>query len=224
MASSCAFPNPWTLPPDSDGLVYIGGDLEPETLVSAYEKGIYPWPFEELYPLFWFCPEQRGVLDFTELHVPRSLEKVRKKSNFHVTFDRAFDQVIDYCSKQPRPGQKGTWITPSMVEAYKKFHRLGYAHSVECWNAEKLVGGLYGVYVRGVFSGESMFHLEPNASKISLITLIEKLREHGLDWIDIQMVTPVTGHLGGKYIPRRDFLTRIKQSQARGPGSKILLS
>lgn len=215
------FPDPWILPEESDGLIYIGGNLSTENLVQAYSMGIFPWPLEEIYPLFWFCPQPRGVLDFVDLHIPRSVKKWQKKHSYHFTFNKAFTQVMEECSRQPRPGQEGTWIIPSMLPAYKKFHEDGYAHSIECWKGDRLVGGLYGVYVKGVFSGESMFHLEPNCSKLCLIEMVQKLKSLGLQWMDIQMLTPVTEQLGGHYISRRDFLVRLKEEHKKNPPMKL---
>jgi leucyl/phenylalanyl-tRNA--protein transferase len=215
------FPDPSILPEDSDGLVYVGGNLKVETLVQAYSMGIFPWPLEEIYPLFWFCPETRGVVDFNDLHIPKSLAKLRKKNTYRFTFNQAFRRVMEECSKQPRPGQDGTWIIPSMLPAYQKFHEEGYAHSIECWKGDELVGGLYGVFVKGIFSGESMFHREPNTSKLCLVEMALKLKSLGLQWMDIQMITPVTEQLGGHYISRRDFLLRLKQEHAKSPPLKL---
>lgn len=215
------FPDPWILPEESDGLLYIGGNMKVETLVQAYSLGIFPWPLEEIYPLFWFCPEPRGVIDFADLHIPKSLEKIRRKGTYRFTFNQAFTQVMEGCARQPRPGQEGTWIIPAMLPAYLEFHREGYAHSIECWRGDELVGGLYGVCVKGVFSGESMFHTEPNTSKLCLVELALKLKSLGLDWMDIQMVTPVTEHLGGHYISRRDFLVRLKEEHRKSPPLKL---
>jgi leucyl/phenylalanyl-tRNA--protein transferase len=217
------FPDPWILPEDSDGLIYIGGNLSIENLINAYSLGIFPWPLEEIYPLFWFCPEPRGVLDFVDLHIPKSVKKWQKKNPYRFTFNQAFEQVMMECSKQPRPGQEGTWIIPTMMPAYKKFHEEGFAHSIECWREDRLVGGLYGVYIKGVFSGESMFHLEPNTSKLCLIEMAKKLKSLGLKWMDIQMLTPVTELLGGHYISRRDFLLRLKEEHQKNPPMKIKL-
>jgi leucyl/phenylalanyl-tRNA---protein transferase len=222
--SQVKFPDPWILPEESDGLLYIGGNLQPETLLQAYSMGIFPWPLEEIYPLFWFCPEPRGVLDFKDLHIPRSLEKLRKKGVYRFTFNQAFRQVMEECAQQPRRGQEGTWIIPPMLPAYEDFHREGYAHSIECWKESELVGGLYGVYVKGVFSGESMFHREPNASKLCLVALVERLRSAGLQWMDIQMLTPVTEQLGGHYISRRDFLMRLREEHRKNPPAKLKLA
>lgn len=220
-ASAVRFPDPWILPEESDGLIYIGGNLEPETLVRAYSSGIFPWPLEEAYPLFWFCPTPRGVLDFQELHLPRSLEKLRRKNPYRFTFNTAFRRVMEECARQPRPGQDGTWITASLLPAYVRFHEEGFAHSIECWRGDELVGGLYGVYVKGIFSGESMFHLEPNTSKLCLVEMVHRLATLGLEWMDIQMLTPVTEQLGGHYISRRDFLTRLKREHRKKPALKL---
>lgn len=218
------FPDPSILPDDSDGLVYIGGNLRVETLVQAYSAGIFPWPLEEAYPLFWFCPQPRGVIDFADLHVPRSLEKIRRRGTYRFTFNQAFRRVMEKCAEQPRPGQEGTWIIPSLLPAYEDFHRAGYAHSIECWRGEELVGGLYGVFVRGVFAGESMFHTEPNTSKLCLLEMALKLQSLGYRWMDIQMITPVTEQLGGHYISRADFLARLKEEHAKNPAERLGLS
>jgi leucyl/phenylalanyl-tRNA--protein transferase len=221
--SKIEFPDPWNLPEESDGLIYVGGSLEVETLASAYSQGIFPWPLEEQYPLFWFCPEPRGVIDFADVHVPQSLEKLRKKNRFHFTVNKVFHEVIHACALQKRPGQDGTWIIPELIPAYIKFHQAGFAHSIECWEGETLVGGLYGVCIQGVFSGESMFHSVPNASKLCLLETIERLKNHGMEWMDIQMLTPVTEHLGGHYISRRDFLLRLREAHAKNPPQKLSL-
>lgn len=196
-----------------DGIVAMGDFLGTNTLLEAYSFGIFPWPNEGL-PLLWYCPDPRGVLDFKELHISRSLKKLIDKKTFQVTFNQNFKDVIIACSEAYRPGQMGSWITPPMLKAYVDFHNAGYAHSVEVWRGSYLVGGLYGVYVGGVFSGESMFFKESNTSKVALVALIELLKENGLTWMDIQMVTPVTENLGGKYISRKEFLKRIEKSKA----------
>lgn len=207
-----------------EGLLCVGGDLELETLLEAYRIGVFPWP-QEGYPLLWFCPAQRGVLDFADVHWPRRFLRELRAPGYRITFDRAFGEVIRACAKAPRAHEKGTWILPEMIEAYEKLHEAGYAHSVECWshngesesaNDSSLVGGLYGVYVDGVFSGESMFHRENGASKRCLHALIGRLREVGLEWIDIQMVTPVLKTFGGKYVSREDYLTRLQTVRERG--------
>jgi leucyl/phenylalanyl-tRNA--protein transferase len=196
------------------GLVDMSDDLSVERLLEAYSFGIFPWPQGDL-PTLWFCPEERGVLEFAELHVPRSLEKLRQKDPFHFTFDQAFEEVMQRCARQPRPEQDGTWITPKLLQAYAEFHRAGYAHSLEAWQGGQLVGGLYGVYAAGCFSGESMFFQTPGASKLALLRLIDFLREQGLEWMDIQMVTPLSQRFGGKYISRHAFLEKLRVSKSR---------
>ena len=207
------------LPPRLAGdaeVVAVGDDLSPETLIWAYGQGIFPWPITG-YPLLWFCPPLRAVLDFDRLHVPERLARVRRNTKLTFTIDTAFDQVIAACRQSPRPGQAGTWITPPMQAAYRMLHRLGYAHSVEAWNAHaELVGGLYGVSVGGVFCGESMFHRASNASKLALLFLCDHLKARGLGWIDIQVMTPHLAALGAHEIPRTDFLDRLEREQPRG--------
>jgi leucyl/phenylalanyl-tRNA---protein transferase len=201
------FPDPhYTL---ADGLVMVGGELNLETLLEAYSFGIFPWPHED-YPLLWFSPVQRGVLDFANLHWPRSFQKFLRQHAYRLTCNLAFADVMAACSQVPRPGQNGTWITPEISAAYLEFHRAGYAHSVECWEGDVLVGGLYGVYVAGVFAGESMFFHKPNTSKLCLWWLIERLRDQGHSWMDTQMVTENLKTLGGCYIKRDEFLERLE--------------
>ena len=197
----------------AEGIVDLSDDLRVERLLEAYSFGIFPWPHEEL-PTIWYSPEERGVLDFADFHVPRSLLRFIKRSTWRVTFDHDFSTVIRACAAAPRPGQGGTWITHKLLAAYVQFHKAGYAHSVEVWDQERLVGGLYGVYVGGLFCGESMFFVEDNASKMALVRLIEFLRAQGLQWMDIQMVTPALQAFGGKYIPRPRFLERLEHSKA----------
>ena len=206
------FPDPTDT--EEDGLLCIGGNLEVETLLEAYRNGIFPWPHEG-YPMLWFSPLQRGVLDFSELHIPARLSRMKRNSGVEITFDRDFARVISSCRNSPRAHEAGTWILPAMEKAYLDFHAAGYAHSVEAWRDGNLVGGLYGVFVEGVFSGESMFYLEPNASKLCLLALIERLQSIGLNWMDTQMVTPVVESLGGKLISRDEYLTRLKEAQLR---------
>lgn len=201
------FPDP-TLTSE-DGLLCVGGDLEVETLFEAYSRGIFPWP-QEGFPLLWFCPPQRGVLEFKDFHVSKSLQKQIKKKDYEFKMNNDFDQVIEACASQPRVGQEGTWILGEMVEAYKKFHRAGFCHSFEIWQRGVLVGGLYGVEVNGVFSGESMFFRKDNMSKIALVETVKYLLSRGCEWIDVQMVTPQIQRFGGKYIDREEFLKRLK--------------
>ena len=195
-----------------DGIVALGGPLTATNLLRAYCSGIFPWPVnEDIIP--WCCPEERGILEFNELHIPRRLARTRKQSTFHFTIDRSFPQVITHCATVQREHESGTWITEQMIDAYCELHRQGHAHSVEVWEGTDLVGGLYGVDACGSFSGESMFSLQSNASKLALLFLIEHLKERGLDWIDIQMVTPHLEALGAKTISRADYLERLTATQ-----------
>ena len=207
------FPDPRSA--DSDGLVAIGGDLHPETVISAYRQGIFPWPSEG-YPLLWFSPEERAILNFEDLHIPRSLAAARRREPFEFTIDQAFDEVIRACATTPRPGQDGTWITPEIVKAYNRLHHLGITHSVEAWREGRLVGGIYGVNVDGVFAAESMFFREPNASKLALLHLIDHLRSHDLDWLDIQVMTLHLKRLGACNIGRDRFLQQLSSTRSRG--------
>lgn len=203
------FPNPEDT--TEDGIVALGGDLEPESLVLAYSQGIFPWPIPDL-PLPWFCPPMRAILSFDDLKLPKSLKKIQKKKGYRYTIDQDFRAVIEACSLRPR-GQN-TWITPEMKEAYIRLHEFGYAHSVEVWRENELVGGLYGVSVLGTYAGESMFHRESDAAKLGLLHLIEHLKSRGLEWIDIQMLTPHLEALGAKEISRRDFLDLLHDTQS----------
>ena len=210
-----SFPDPRFATPE--GIVAVGGDLHPVTLATAYGQGIFPWPHEGL-PLLWFCPPRRAVLPFDRLHVSRSLARERRRSGLRFTIDRAFAGVIEGCRGATRPGQGGTWITPEMCEAFRRFHALGHAHSVEAWDGEtgELVGGMYGVDAGGAFGGESMFYARPYASKLALLHLIDHLRRRGLDWMDIQQLTPHMEAMGAVEIPRAAFLRKLRETQARG--------
>jgi leucyl/phenylalanyl-tRNA--protein transferase len=199
----------------SDDIVALGGNLEPTTLREAYRNGVFPWPAEDL-PLLWFCPRERAILEYGHLHVGRSLARARRQSDFTFTLDAAFDQVIVNCASEPRPGQDGTWITDDMIEAYVRLHDLGIAHSVEAWRDGRLVGGLYGVDTDGAFSAESMYYHEPCASKLALLHLLDHLAARGLEWIDIQVMTPHMQRLGARNIPRREFLALLRRTRARG--------
>lgn len=206
------FPDPRET--SDDGVVGIGGTLEWRNLVTAYRLGIFPWPIQG-YPLPWFCPRERAVLRFADVHVPRSLMKAIRKRELKLTIDRDFDAVIHACQSAWRPEGPGTWITNEMSRAYNDLHRRGYAHSVEAWGGKELVGGLYGVEVDGVFSGESMFHRVPNASKIALLHLVEHLRSRGGEWIDVQMMTPHIEALGGSLMSRDAYLDLLEETQKK---------
>jgi leucyl/phenylalanyl-tRNA--protein transferase len=192
------------------GLLAVGGDLSPERLLAAYREGIFPW-YSEGEPLLWWSPDPRFVLFPRELRISRSMRQFLKKGFLRITFDHAFRSVIAACRK-PRPGQDDTWITQEMQEAYIALHDLGYAHSVEVWQEESLVGGLYGVSLGHAFFGESMFSIRANASKAALITLVSGQQELHFNLIDCQVETPHLGSLGARFIPRREFRAHLKES------------
>jgi|ERR1700741_3793690 len=206
------FPDPRYAPSD---VVAMGEDLRVETLREAYRKGIFPWPHDGL-PLPWFSPRRRAVIFFDELHVGRTLRKAQKRAELQFTFDRDFRSVIAACAVADRPDQDGTWIAPNMIEAYTRLHDAGDAHSIEVWEGNTLVGGLYGVDCGGLFTGESMFHRRPEASKLALLFLIDHLRERGATLLDCQVMTPHMEALGAREIPRSRFLDALAEVQARG--------
>lgn len=207
------FPDPRSA--NDDGIVATGGDLHPESLLLAYRQGIFPWPVEGL-PLLWFCPAERAILEFADLRVGRGLARLRRQRAWRYSIDAAFAEVIRACAETPRPGQAGTWITPQVVAAYVRLHGLGVAHSAEVWREERLVGGVYGVDVDGAFAAESMFYRESNCSKLALLHLIDHLRAGGLEWMDIQVMTPHLQRLGARVIGRDAFLSQLRQTRARG--------
>jgi leucyl/phenylalanyl-tRNA--protein transferase len=198
-----------------EDIVAVGDDLRPATLMRAYRRGIFPWPVEGL-PLLWFCPLERAVLEFDRVHLPRSLTRARRQTTLRFTVDADFPAVIRACAAAPRPGQDGTWITPAIEAAYLRLHRLGHAHSVEAWRAGCLVGGIYGIDVDGAFAAESMFHRESNASKLALLALVEHLWARGLDWLDVQVLTPHVARLGARTLGRDKFLARLQATRERG--------
>jgi leucyl/phenylalanyl-tRNA--protein transferase len=206
------FPDPRYAPSD---VVAMGEDLRIDTLREAYRKGIFPWPHDGL-PLPWFSPRRRAVIFFDELHVARSLQKASKRARFRFTIDRDFRSVIAACAKAVRPEQDGTWIEPSIVTAYTRLHAAGDAHSVEVWDHDTLVGGLYGVDAGGVFTGESMFYLRPDASKLALLFLVDHLRTRGSIFLDCQVMTPHMEALGAREIRRAQFLDLLAEMQAKG--------
>lgn len=209
-------------------VLHFGGELTVENLRRAYQIGAFPWAVGSC-PTPWYCPEMRAIIEFENLHVPRSLRVAQRKSDFTFTIDRDFDRVIETCaaigrkrydewdSEQEAPRiEFSTWITPEFIRAFKNLHRAGYAHSVEVWDREnELVGGLYGVDAGGVFCGESMFHLRPNASKLAFLFLVEHLKARGATWLDIQMMTPHFEILGAREIPRRKFLDKLEKTLAQ---------
>ena len=195
-------------------VVSFGDPLTVENLREAYTKGIFPWHMDGI-PLPWYCPERRAIIEFADLHIPKRLERARRRSEFTFTTDKAFRRVIEQCSRATRPRQGGTWITPEFIETYTALHREGMAHSVEVWNADDdLVGGVYGVDAGGVFCGESMFYKQPNASKLALLFLIDHLRTRDSTWLDAQVMTPHIKALGAKEISRAKFTRKLIETQS----------
>lgn len=203
-ASSWLLPDPSEA--DPDGVVGIGADLAPSTLVDAYRRGIFPWPHPGV-PLPWFSPDPRGVLPLDGFHTSRSLRRTLRQRSWTTTLDRAFAEVVAGCARHRGPA--GTWITPAMARAYGRLHELGWAHSVEVWDGSRLVGGLYGVQAGGIFTGESMFHRVPDASKIALLDLVDRLQAAGGTLVDVQLTTEHLATLGARDVPRRDFLATL---------------
>jgi leucyl/phenylalanyl-tRNA--protein transferase len=192
---------------DEDGLLAIGGELSVERLIDAYNHGIFPW-YDASQPVLWWSPDPRMVLFPQKLKVSKSMKKLILNNAFEVTFNRDFKAVIENCANIWRQGQNGTWITEGIQKAYLELHRLGIAHSVEVWDGNNLVGGLYGIYLedKKVFCGESMFSTVSNASKYGFIKLVEKLRVDGVKLIDCQIYTPHLESLGAEEISRKEFL------------------
>ena len=190
------------------GLVAVGGDLTVPRLLLAYRSGLFPWSED---PISWWSPDPRGVIEFERFHKSRSLERVLRAGRFRVTVNQAFLEVMTGCAA-PAPGREGTWIGPAFVAAYTRLHRAGHAHSVECWQGGRLVGGVYGVAVGGLFAGESMFHRVSDASKVALAHLVDRLRARGFALFDVQMVTRVTLQLGAIEIPREEYLRRLAEA------------
>lgn len=208
-------PSTWALPdPDSadaDGVVGVGADLEPATLVDAYRRGVFPWPHPGM-PLPWFSPDPRGVIELERFHVSRSLRRTLRRSGWETTVDRAFSAVVAACAEGR---EEGTWIVPAMARAYQRLHALGWAHSLEVWDGPELVGGVYGVQVGGVFTGESMFHRASDASKVALADLVDRFREAGGRLLDVQLNTPHLRSLGAVDLPRERFLAILDEASAR---------
>lgn len=205
------FPAPELSEPS--GLLAIGGDLSPERLLKAYALGIFPW-YSEGEPILWWSPDPRMVLRADELHVPKSLAKRMRRGDLVLTMDQAFARVVAHCAAVPRPGQPGTWITPEMRRAYERLHERGYAHSVEVWRGEDLVGGLYGVSIGGLFAGESMFALEADASKIAWVSLVRQLARWGIDLLDCQVYTDHLARFGAYEVARTRYLADLRQALA----------
>ena len=201
-------PSRWLLTESSewpvDDVVAVGADLEPTTLIDGYRHGVFPMHLGEDGPLGWWSPVLRGVIELDALRVTHSMQ--RSAQRYRCTVDTCFNEVISACARLPR---KGRWITEEFIEAYSTLHRLGWAHSVEVWQGDDLVGGLYGVRIRRFFAGESMFHIATDASKVALMHLVAVMRESGMTLLDVQWVTPHLARLGAVEIPRDAYLRRL---------------
>ncbi len=193
---------------DADGLLAMGGDLSPDRLLLAYRMGIFPW-YNHRSPILWWSPDPRMVLLPQEIKVSKSMKQWLKQQPYRLTADVAFDRVMDHCAAVRRKGQRGTWILPEMKAAYLELHKLGYAHSIEVWQEDKLVGGLYGVQSGKVFSGESMFSLAANTSKLALIALCKQAEALDITLIDCQMYTEHLASMGAREIDRSAFTTYL---------------
>jgi leucyl/phenylalanyl-tRNA--protein transferase len=192
----------------------MGGDLSAETLLLAYHFGIFPW-YSEGQPILWWSPDPRSVLRPDQLKVSKSMRLLLQKKPYQVTADHTFAKVMESCKKIPRSGQEGTWITDEMQWAYQKLHELGVAHSVEVWDEDKLVAGLYGISLGKIFFGESMFTRVSNGSKYGFIKLVQKLKSLDYQLIDCQQDTPHLRSLGAVAIPRYEFMAILKENMLR---------
>ena len=206
LTDALLFPSPEQA--SDEGIVAVGGDLKPERVMLAYRKGIFPW-FESDDFLLWWSPDPRMVLFPEQVKISKSMRAVLRKKQFEVTFNKAFDSVVEACAKVKRFGQNGTWITPGLMEVYSTLHTQGHAHSVEVWEEGVLVGGLYGIDLGTVFCGESMFSKANNASKVALISLAKELKKNKYKLIDCQVPTQHLASMGAESIPRAEFLTYL---------------
>ncbi len=196
---------------DPNGLLAVGGDLSPERLLDAYRHGIFPW-YSAGEPILWWSPNPRMVLFPDELHISKSLQKRLRRGGYEVRYDTAFREVMMKCAITQRGDEDhGTWITPELFHAYCELHRLGYAHSVETWINNELVGGLYGVRIGDMYYGESMFHTVTDASKIAFVHLVQHLRADGVGLIDCQMNTEHLATFGAREIPRSEFIKALRR-------------
>jgi len=217
-----AFPDPRLAA--AEGLLAVGGDLSPQRLLLAYSLGIFPW-YGRGEPLLWWSPDPRCVIPPDEVHVSRRLQRTLKDGRFQVTCNRAFDAVIAACADLRRQEPGGTWLVPEMQEAYRRLHRLGYAHSVEVWQEGELAGGMYGVALGRFFFGESMFHRVTDASKVALVTLCRYLAAQRFVLLDCQVPNPHLQRMGAQLLAREAFLEKLYREGLGpdGPLKRVML-
>ena len=206
---SSPFPEPCAALEEPNGLLAAGGDLSPQRILSAYRQGIFPW-FSDGQPILWWSPNPRCIIYPSDVHCSKSLNKHIRRLRPRITFDQAFEDVIQHCARLD--SEQGTWITAEMEAAYIQLHHLGYAHSVEVWHDQELIGGLYGLAMGKVFFGESMFSQQTNASKIAFISLCRQLEKWGYQLIDCQVENPHLLSLGAVTIERSDFLRQLTEA------------
>lgn len=213
------FPDVSTALDEPDGLLAAGGDLSESRLLNAYRNGIFPW-FSQGQPILWWSPNPRMVFKTDAIHASQKFRRQMKKSTWQIRVDTCFDRVIRQCATVPRKGQNGTWIHPEMLEAYGNLHRQGYAHSVEVFSGEKLIGGIYGIAIGRMFFGESMFSLENGASKVALVALGKILYRWGWPLLDAQVENPHLQFMGAAFMPRAEFISEVARlcSLAEMPG------
>lgn len=208
------FPSPHLALTEPNGLLAIAGDLSPQRLINAYRDGIFPW-YSEGDAIMWWSPDPRAIISIDQLNINKTLKKVIKKQPYRITLNNAFEEVIGFCADAPFRSE-ATWIVDDMEAAYIQLHQLGYAHSIEVWDGNELVGGLYGIAINGFFSGESMFYSKSNASKLALVAIAQHLRSIGITIIDCQLTNPFLESMGCIEIKRSDFID-IKAVQLTTP-------
>lgn len=200
------FPEPENA--DDDGLLAVGGDLRPETMLKAYRSGIFPWTVK---PISWWSPDPRAIFEIASFRLSTRMQRLFRSGRFSFSLDRCFTRVMKGCAA-PAPGRESTWISPEFIAAYTRLHKMGYAHSAEVWLGEQLVGGIYGVSIGGFFAGESMFHTVSNASTMALAFLMEHLKKQGFELFDSQVISSHTASLGAIEIRRKDYLRRLSKA------------
>jgi leucyl/phenylalanyl-tRNA--protein transferase len=210
------FPHPSHAVREPDGLLAVGGNLNPPTLLDAYRQGIFPW-YQDQDPILWWSPSQRCVIDMGGLHLSKSLRRTLRRQQYRVTTDQSFAAVVQACAA-PRGEDNGTWINPQMADAYTQLHQLGHAHSVEVWQSQQLVGGIYGVAVGDIFCGESMFSRVTDGSKIAMTYLCHALYRLGYRLLDCQLENSHLTSMGAYLLPRSAFLAELQHGLNKTPG------